>query len=573
MSAQPAILSPQAGDNARQLREKLILIRRQRALKQQRALLQADFGAFVRWAWNILEPGRQLRWNWSVELICRFLQDFAFRKFRRGIINVPPRAMKSTLVSVCYPVWVWIQDPDALKAAGVQGAEFVGTYHQFLCLANGDDLALRDASLSRNLIEHELFQELFGDLVVIPTGQNEKKFYRNSKNGHRNSRSIKGRLTGKGGDTVLIDDPHDAEHAQSDTERQGVVDSYAGKVTSRLNDQARGGILLIMQRVHEADLVGFVVKKDGLWSPLHPDGWMHLVLPMEFELDEPKKLPVNPAAAGGYRDPRTEPGELLWPARFPREAVAALRSDLEATSGVYGASCQLQQRPAPAEGGILRKSWWRRWPDDKSFPVCEHVFMSWDTAYTADDLKNASYSARTAWGVFWNEQDQAYHIILLHAWAERLAYPDLRERAQKDTLEYGPDAHLIEKKASGISLLQDLRRAGRGNKRVRLRTYLPDRDKIARAHAATAAFSAGLIWAPNRKWAEMVIDACGVFPNGAPPSADLTDTVTQAVLYLRRGWWVEHPDDRDDEAFVGSVSVHEDDEFDEAPKVKHGYYG
>jgi len=566
---------PGAGD-VRALREKLLLIRKQRALHQQRALLRSDFGAFVRWAWQILEPGRELRWNWSVELICQFLQDFAFRKFSRGIINIPPRSMKSTLVSVCYPVWVWIQDAEALKAEGVEGAEYVGPYHQFLTLANSSDLALRDATQSRNLIESEAFLEMFGDHVQIADGQNEKKFYRNTANGHRNGQPIGGRLTGKGGDSIIVDDPHSTDDALSDTERQNVIDSYFGKVTSRLNDQAEGGILIIMQRIHGGDLVGEVVKKDGVWSKRNPRGWVWLVLPMRYELDERSRKKagiVNPASALGYVDPRTEPGELLWPDRFPESAVAKLQSDLEATSGVYGASCQLQQRPAPSEGGILRKSWWRRWPDDKPFPDCEHVYLSWDTAYTADDMKNASYSARTAWGVFWNEQEQAHQIILLHAWAERLAYPDLRERAQKDTLDFAPDAHLIEKKASGISLLQDLRRAGRGNRRVRLRTYLPDRDKVARAHAATAALSAGLVWAPNRQWAEEVIDACGVFPNGAPPSADLTDTVTQAVLYLRRGWWVDHPDDGDEDAFVGSTNTHPDDEYNEAPKVKHGYYG
>lgn len=551
----------QASD-PRELRARLIALQKERALKVQRAKLEADFGEFVRWAWHILEPGRRLRWNWSIELICRFLADFSRRKFRRGIINVPPRNMKSILVSVCYPVWVWIQDAKAAQERGEGGAEYIGPYHQFLCLSNSDPLALRDASQARNLIEHPDFQALFGHLVSIPAGQNEKSYYRNGSNGHRISQAIRGTMTGKGGDTILIDDPHDAEKAQSDADRQAVLDAYAGKVTSRLNDQAGGGILLIMQRVHGNDLVNFVTKKDGHWSEDNPGGWVHLVLPMEFELDQPKKSDgvVNPAKSMGYHDPRTKAGELLWPERFPVESVRQLESDLRATSGVYGASCQLQQRPAPAEGGILRKSWWRIWPDDKPLPVCEHVFLSWDTAYTEKDQKQAAYSARTAWGVFWNEQAQAYQLMLLHGWAEQVAYPDLRTKAQDDTVQFEPDAHLIEKKASGISLVQDLKRAGKGRRRVRIRTYMPDRDKIARAHAASGSLAAGLVWAPNRKWATEVIDACGAFPNGAPPSADYTDTVTQAVLYLTRGWWVEHPDDREEESQVGGQAYDEDDE-------------
>lgn len=565
-----------SGDRVSAARARVVALTRARAKREERRRLQASFGEFVRWAWHILEPGRQLRWNWSIELICLFLQDFAFRKFRNGIINVPPRNMKSILVSVCYPIWVWIQEPERLKAAGVKGAEFVGAYHQFLCLSNSDPLALRDASQSRNLIEHPDFQALFGDLVQIPKGQNEKSYYRNSANGHRVSQAIKGTLTGKGGDTELIDDPHDAEKAQSDAERQSVLDSYTGKVTSRLNDQANGGKLIIMQRVHGGDLVNLVVEKDGLFDPeTNPGGWVHLVLPMEFEVDEPKRGAegiVNPAKFHGYQDPRTKAGELLWPERFPKHSVDQLKSDLTKNSGVYGASCQLQQRPAPAEGGILRKSWWRRWPDDKPLPICDHVFLSWDTAYTEEDQKKAAFSARTAWGVFWDEQAGKHSLILLHGWAEQVAYPDLRQKAQDDTAQFMPDAHLIEKKASGISLVQDLRRAGKRGKRVRLRTYMPDRDKIARAHTATATLSAGLVWAPNRKWAEKVIDACAVFPNGAPPSADYTDTVTQAVLYLSRGWWIEHPDDADDQSQVGGQAVdHDEDDYE--VRSNGGIYG
>jgi predicted phage terminase large subunit-like protein len=483
--------------------------------------------------------------------------------------------MKSTLVSVCFPVWVWVQDRERLRERDPRAAKFVGPWHQFLTLANDSPLALRDAVQARNLVEHEDFLDVFGDMVIIPQGQNEKSFYKNTQNGHRNSRPLQGSLTGKGGDTILIDDPHDAEKAMSDADRQNVLDAYAGKVTSRLNDQAEGGILIIMQRLHEADLAGFVREKDGDWSEDNPRGWMSLVLPMEYEADEEDKPPVNPAKRMGFPDPRTTPGELLWPERFPADAVARLRSDLERTSGVYGATAQLQQRPSPAEGGILRKAWWRKWPKDKSFPICEHIFLSWDTAFTEKDLKEASFSARTAWGVFWNEQEGAYQLILLHCWADQVAYPDLRQKAQDDTLEYSPDAHLIEKKASGISLIQDLRRSGKGRKRVRLRTYLPDRDKVARAHAVTAPLSGGLVWAPDRAWAKKTIDACGVFPNGAPPSADITDTVTQAILYLKNGWWIEHPDDVADDQFVGSESGNWDTEdLDDDPRRTYaGYYG
>lgn len=509
-------------------------------------------------AWRVLEPGRELQWNWSVQLICRFLEAFARREFHRGIINIPPRGMKSTLVSVCYQVWVWIQPPKKHR--------FLGPYHQFLCLSNADDLVLRDASKARDLIESEWFKSHWGDRVHLMQDQTEKKFYRNNWNGHRNSKSITGRLTGKGGDTILIDDPHDAEGAMSDAERAQVIEAYGGKVTSRLNDQVNGGIMLIMQRLHEADLAGYVIDKDGLYSADdNPRGWMKLCLPMEYELDEKDKTPVNPAGKYGFRDMRTEPNELLWKDRFPFDVVRKLESDLTE----YKAAGQLQQRPSPRGGGILKKSWWKIWPDDKQLPLCDHVFCSWDTAYTEKDMETGSYSVRTVWGVFWDEPAQQYALILSGSWWDRVGYPELRKKAQEDTLALKPDAHLIEKKASGQSLIQDLRRAGKGARRLRIRTYSPDRDKIARAHAASNTFSAGLIYAPNKAWAHQVIDHCATFPAGAPPCSDITDTVTQAVVYLTHRWWVTHPDDVEDD--VPTVPDWYEDE--DEPTMQRGVYG
>ena len=127
---------------------------------------------------------------------------------------------------------------------------------------------------------------------------------------------------------------------------------------------------------------------------------------------------------------------------------------------------------------------------------------------------------------------------MLNAWHDRVGYPDLREKAQQVEKDIKPDCHLIEKKASGQSLVQDLRRGG-----VHVRTYQPDRDKVSRAYAVSAMIQSGQVFIPNRKWSHAVVDYCAVFPNGASPSSDYVDTVTQALLYLRNGWWVQHPDD------------------------------
>jgi len=209
------------------------------------------------------------------------------------------------------------------------------------------------------------------------------------------------------------------------------------------------------------------------------------------------------------------------------------------------------------------------WPDDKKLPEAEHVFCSWDTAYSERDMKDASYSARTVWSVFWDEAENRFALMLSGGWWDRVSYPELRRKAQDDSLELKPDAHLIEKKASGQSLIQDLRRAGKGQRSVRVRTYTPDRDKISRAHAATSALAAGLVYIPNRKWAHQIIDQCSRFPYGEPPSADITDTVSQAVVYLNRRWWVTHPDDVEDD--VPTVPDWYEDE--DEPTMQRGVYG
>ena len=215
---------------------------------------------------------------------------------------------------------------------------------------------------------------------------------------------------------------------------------------------------------------------------------------------------------------------------------------IKETIGERDWSALYQQKPVVDGGNILKKKWWKLWPEDKKLPKCEHVFMSWDTAYSEKDYKSNSYSAMVQFGVFWHEQDQRYCLLMLGAWYERVDYPDLRAKAKELNQEHNPDIHLIEKKASGQSLIQDLRRAD-----VMVRTYNPDRDKVSRAYAVSAMLQSGVVYAPDRKWAEHVIDYCSQFPNGAPPSSDLVDCVTQALLYLRNASWVSHPEDDVDE--------------------------
>jgi len=221
-----------------------------------------------------------------------------------------------------------------------------------------------------------------------------------------------------------------------------------------------------------------------------------------------------------------------------------------------------------AHGGVIKRQWWRMWPKDRPLPECLHIVASYDTAYTERDHKDSAYSARTTWGIFRDETMDRHCMLLLDGWHERIDYPGLRKLARKHFRSANVDRALIEKKASGQSLIQDLRRA-----KIPTYGYDPGKlDKVARANLATPLFEAGQIYYPDRDWARRIIDYVAQFPNGAPPSADYTDTVTQAALYLRRGWWIRPPDE--DDAPVDKKQMHEDEDDDTGRNNrKGGAYG
>lgn len=489
-------------------------------------------------------PGREMKWGWHLDLICRFLEDFRARKFRRGTINIPPRCMKSLIVNVFYPLWVWIQ-PDTETTYGGPG-------HQFLTISHNQKLATRDSMATRTVLQSGWFQKHWGNRVMMTYGQSEKTRYSLSGGGHRNIGSTDSNITGENADTVILDDPHSAEDAFSEKGIESAVFKYDNEISTRLNDRSKSGFMMIMQRLSELDMTGHWIKMYGLYHPeKNPGGVMHLVLPMEFELDELGKTPVNPAGEWGYVDPRSKALEPLWPEHI---STVEIENEIRAHSGNreldrdgYFYNGQYQQRPSPKGGGIFKKNWWRKW-EHKKPPKCLHTFASWDTAFSEKDTNKAAFSACTIWGVFHQEDSPpgVNSLILLGAWWGQVSYPDLKEKALELQNEFEIDAQFIEKKASGISLIQDLQRAVRDARRIRIRSIVPDRDKVARAHAATSAFFSGSVFYPSkRRWANEVVDLVSKFPNGAPPCADLVDTLSQAVQYLQRGWWFSHPDDVD----------------------------
>lgn len=326
---------------------------------------------------------------------------------------------------------------------------------------------------------------------------------------------------------------------------------------TRLNDFKTGRRIVIQQRLHERDLTGHILD-----SEVRKD-WVHLMLPMEFE-PKRKCVTVRLPSTGKrtWEDPRTKEGELLCPERIGPVELAALKRHLGSQYSIAG---QLQQRPAPEAGGILKKAWFKIWPATEA-PKIDFSVLSIDTALTA--AKSSAFSAATTWGVFKDEKTGVPNVILLSMWRAKVEYPELRERLQRMSRDYlddgpiprqvtpekrkKPDIILIENKASGITLIQDLLRAG-----IAAWRFDPDRygDKIMRVRLVSHIAEAGRCHVPGqapkferpRPWAQEFVEQCGAFPNAA--SRDIVDTWSQCLHHLNSFGFIWHPsDERGDDA-------------------------
>ena len=496
----------------------LDMIRRE---KERRAA-SASMYEFVQQSWHVVEPGVPFVPSWHIEEICEHLEAITAGQLRKLLINIPPRHSKSTIVSVMWPMWEWITDPS----------------HKYLCASYSGNLSIRDNLKARRLIQSPWYQERWGHLIKLSGDQNAKQRFENDRTGYRLATSVGGTATGEGGSRLILDDPHSAQEAQSDTIRTSAIEWFDVVWSTRLNDPKKDAMVTIMQRLHERDISGHILEDIG--------GWEHLMIPAEWD-------GVRRKTVLGTYDPRKVKGELICPERFGPKEVTELKQLL----GVYGTAGQLQQDPTPTTGGSLKTSEIQLWPADKALPQFEYVLQSYDCAFT--EKTTGDPTACTVWAVFTHGGQR--NVLLIDAWDEHLSYPDLRARAIKDWgTEYGatsvkdgirrarkPDRILVEAKASGQSLLQDLRQA-----RVPAVGYNPgNADKISRAHQVAPMLELGLVWVPesgkNRgqpvSWAQAFMKQLAKFPVAAHD--DYVDCTTQTLIFLRNDGWFELPQARE----------------------------
>lgn len=471
-----------------------------------------DFAKTV--VWPVLEPGTRYVDGWHIGAICEHLEAVSDRQIPKLLITVPPRHMKSLCVSVSWPAWLWIKAPST----------------KFIFSSCNQENSSRDSVKTRDVILSPRYQAYWGDRFRLKDDQNRKTRFENDKMGMRFATSVGGGI-GEGGDFLVCDDPHRADEIWSDSAREGVIEWWGGTVNTRLNDPKKGGLVVVQQRLHEADLAGQLLESGE---------WEHLNLPAEYE--PPEQVYVTKI---GWKDPRKKAEELLWPERFGRDELDRLKNGPPPDGlGSYGYASQFQQRPSPAGGGMVQRHWWRFWRPrgtdlgpvtarmvDGTLFECPVVdlpnalveFQSWDMTF--DGGPNADYVVGQDWG------ENAADIFLLEQDRRRMTFPETQE-AVRGMSRRRPNAikKLIERSANGPAIIASLNKEVGGMVPV-----TAEESKVARLAAVSPMIESGNVYLPHpaiAPWVWDYIEEFVGFPNAA--NDDQVDATSQALKHHSR---------------------------------------
>lgn len=446
---------------------------------------------YIKAAWSSIEPGTEYVHGWHLDAIAEHLTAVTDDQITRLIINVPPGTMKSLMTCVLWPSWEW----------GVRQLD----HYRIISTSHKEELALRDCQKMRRLVMSEWYQAQFAH-VQLRKDQNKKSKYETQRGGFREACAADS-LTGSRGDRLIIDDPISALDGRSKAVLQSRETWFAETVPTRLVSPIKSAIVLIMQRLSELDTTGAAIARDL--------GYELLMLPMEYE---PKRRCFTSI---GFADPRTEDNELLFPERFPR---AVVERDKKAM-GEYAVAGQLQQRPAPEGGGIIKASWWCYFTPEYNAnrqvikPGFEFLVQSWDTAFKEGETND--YCACTTWGV---NNAGAYLIYVIR---KKMDFPKLLETVKDHAAEYNPNIILVEDAASGQSLIQSLKK----ETRLPIKAVKADRDKETRLSAVSTFIESGRVFLlAGANWLKEYTHELETFPGAAHD--DLVDSTSQALAHI-----------------------------------------
>ena len=452
------------------------------AEKQIQNKAKNDFLSFVKCVWPDFVEGSHHRH------IADKFNKLATGEINRLIINMPPRHTKSEFASYLLPAWMVGRDPKLKIIQATHTAE----------------LAIRFGRKAKNLIDREDYAKIFK--TKLQEDSKAAGRWETSDGGEYFAAGVGGAITGRGADLLIIDDPHSEQDAMSSKALESAYEWYTSGPRQRL--QPGGKIVLVMTRWSTKDLTGMLVKNQ---AEVKADQW-HVV---EF----PALMDQGP----------------VWPEYWKQDELEKVK----ATLPVAKWNAQWMQQPTSEEGAILKREWWSIY-DGETIPQLHHVIQSYDTAFLKKET--ADYSAITTWGIFYPNEDSGACLILLDAIKGRYEFPELRRLALDQYKYWQPETVIIEAKASGLPLTYELRKMD-----IPVVNFTPSKgnDKHARVNAVAPLFESGMVYAPQQKFAEEVIEECAAFPYG--DHDDLVDSTTQAIMRFRQGGLIGHPEDYVDE--------------------------
>ncbi len=447
--------------------------------------LQKDFLKFVKHAWPSFIAGNHHK------IFAEKLERVARGELKRLIVNMPPRHTKSEFASYLFPAWVMGQQPETKIIQATHTAE----------------LAVGFGRKVKNLLDSEIYRDVFPDMELARDAKASGRWSTN-EGGEYYAVGVGGALAGRGANLCIIDDPVSEQDALSPTALDNIYEWYTSGPRQRL--QPGGSIIIVMTRWSIRDLTAKVLQKQAEGGA---DQWEVVEFPAIF--------------------PDTD--NVLWPEFWSRDELDGVKASIPVAKW----NAQYLQNPTAEEGAIIKREWWNVWDHDDP-PVVDYVIQSYDTAFTKSE--RADYSAITTWGVFYPDEGDEAAIILLDAEKGRWEFPELKDAAMRLYEEFDPDMVLIEQKASGTPLTQDLRKMG-----IPVSGFTPGRgaDKFSRMNACSPVFESGMVWCPETRWAEEVVEECASFPNGEHD--DLADSMTQAILRFRQGGFIRTRSDYEDD--------------------------
>jgi len=473
-------------------------------LRESRAKLQAAKTNMLGFA-QAVYPGFKI--GPHHKKLAKIFTDVVEGRKKRVIINIAPRMGKSEFSSYLFPAYFLGKYPEKKIIMGTHTAGL------------SEDFGRR----IRNLIDSEEYREVFPQTMVADDQKAAGK-WSTSAGGQYYAAGVGGALAGRGADLFVIDDPHSEQDVKSNS-RLAFDTAWSWFQTGPLQRlMPGGGIIIVMTRWSLLDLTGRLI---------------------DYQTKNPEAIPWEIVELPAILNENEEDEKSLWPEQWSLEALKSTKASIDPRYW----NAQYMQQPTAENSAIVSRKMWRIWESDEP-PKCEYIIQSWDTAF--ETKNNSDYSACTTWGIFYNEEENdAPQLMLLDAFKDRMAFPELKVVALKHYKEWEPDAFIVEKKAAGAPLIQELRALG-----IPVQEFSPSRgnDKMVRVNAVADLFSSGKVWAPDTRWAREVIEEMAAFPVGEHD--DYVDTTTQALLRFRQGGFISLDTDEKDDTEIFRRKTH-----------------